>query len=615
MSLPDSRVSASNPAAPAGSAHRLGVGLEHASVNGTIATAAAGTTVTNTATIAMPSGIGNGGTTSSSIDTTISNFTDIEITSEPVTVTPGTSGTVTATVHNIGPADAAETATATLTYPDGVTASDLDPRCIDNGDGTATCTIPAETLTNGATTDLAFTAALPADTPTGTTLTGSAAVDYPLDNDTSDNTADLTVNAGDAATDFDITASDASTVVPGETGTVTFTLRNNGPSTSVTDTTATLRTPPAATWDTAGQPAECTATADRELTCTVPAGVAPGAGTDLTLAYTVDPNALESTVTGTGLVDNAADAAAVNDAAEWAIAIAAPAADLRIDKTAATGTVTPGDRFDYTLTVHNDGPSTAVDATVTDTLPGQLTFVSATGTGTTCDVSGQTVTCASAALAPGTHTITLTAQVDPAYTGTGTDLPNSATVAAATADPDTANNTSGTANPDVGDAAADLALTKQTTTETPIAPGETFTYLLEAANNGPSTATGAIVTDDLPSALAFVASESGCTGTAGEYGGTVTCDAGSLAVGDNVAFLVVVELDPAYSGTGSDAAVTNTASIGANEVNAGNDSGCATVTVDHLASDLSMAGTVTGGPGFGGGPPSFGGMTIATAFE
>ncbi|MEV3936825.1 ricin-type beta-trefoil lectin domain protein [Glycomyces sp. NPDC049804] len=561
-------------------------------ISGTVATAAAGTTVTNAATVTMPAGIG-GRSVTGSADTTVTDFTDLAATSAPVTLAPGTSGTVTTTVRNEDLTNAAGAATVTLDFPDGVTVSDLDARCTDNGDGTATCTIPAATLTAGASTDLAFTAALPADTATGTVFTGSAAIGYALDDDAGDNTADLTVTAGDPVVDFGISASDAETVVPGETGTVTFTLSNSGPSTTDTTTTATLRAPPAATWD-GGQPAECTATADRELTCTLPAGAAPGSETELTLAYTVDAAAQEGTAAGTGLVHNDHDTTTANDTAEWQIAIAPPAADLRIDKTAANGSVTPGDQFDYTLTVHNDGPSSAVDATVTDALPPQLTYVAATGTGATCEASGQTVTCAYASIAPGTRTITLTAQIDPAYTGTGTDLPNSAAATASTADPDTANNTSGTVNPAVGAAAADLALTKQTTTGAPVAPGETFTYLLEAANSGPSTATGAIVTDDLPAALAFVSSESGCTGTAGEYGGSVTCAPGTIAVGGEVELLVTVQLDPAYTGTGSDAAVTNTAAIGADtsDPDAGNNAPAAGLpggTVAAGRADLSVA--------------------------
>ncbi|MFC3494660.1 isopeptide-forming domain-containing fimbrial protein [Glycomyces rhizosphaerae] len=561
-------------------------------IRGTPATAAAGTTLTNTAAITMPSGITNRGAASASIDTPVSTLIDIEIESDPIDITPGTSGTVKTTVKNNGPDNAAEAATVTLDYPDGLTVSNLDQRCTDNGDRTATCTVAA--LGQGASTELAYTAAVPADADPGTTLSGLATLSYDHDSDNGDNTAEMRVLAADAVADFDIAASAVAAIVPGESGTVTFTTTNNGPSTSPSDATVTLRTPADVNWDAAGLPTGCAATSDNELACTIPAGVEPGTETDLTLTYTADPTAAAGAGAGTALVAGAADDNAANDAAEWQIDIAAASADLGVDKAAPADTVSPGDEFSYTLTVDNAGPSTAADTTLTDTLPAQLTFVSATGTGTTCDLSGQTVTCTYAQLAPGTHTVTLTVRVDAAYTGTGSDLPNSAAVTAVTADPDTSNNTSGTVQPAIGDPAADLALTKRTTADTPVAPGETFTYLLDMANNGPSAATGAVVTDTLPSALAFVSSDSGCTGTAGAYGGTVTCSVGTLGAADEAALLVTVRLDPAYAGTGSDGAVTSAATAGSDiaDPDGANSTGTASLPGGAVAAaraDLSVS--------------------------
>ncbi|WP_307814458.1 ricin-type beta-trefoil lectin domain protein [Glycomyces sp. YM15] len=530
-------------------------------IDGTVETAAAGTTLTNTATLTMPSGLANSGGASASVDTVVNALTNLEIASEPIDLTPGTEGAVTATVRNTGPAATVGAVTVTFGFPPGLPVSNLDPRCTDDGNLTATCTLDG--LEEGASTEFGYTAAVPADTASGTVFSGSATLSYDLDSDPAGNTIDMLVNTGDAVTDFGITASDASTVTPGLNGAVTFTVTNHGPSTSASDTTVTLRAPTGAAWDTGSLPVGCTASSGTDLTCLIAAGAAPGAATDLGLDYIVDANAASGIATGTARVVSAEDGEATDDAAEWQIDIAAASADLGILKTAPVDAVRPGDQFSYTLTVDNAGPSTAAGVTVADTLPAQLAFVSATGDGATCSLSGQTVTCAYAQLAPGARSITLTVRVDAAYTGTGTDLPNRATVSADTADPDASDNDSGIVTPDVGEAVADLVLSKQTTTDTPIAPGETFTYLIGVANDGPSTATGAVVTDTLPSALGFVASDSGCVGTAGEYGGTVTCAAGTLGAGDEADLLVTVRLDPAYVGTGADAAVTNSAVVSA----------------------------------------------------
>ncbi|MEU6250992.1 isopeptide-forming domain-containing fimbrial protein [Glycomyces sp. NPDC047010] len=528
-------------------------------ITGTVARSASGTTVTNTATIAMPSGLTNGGTASASAATTVRALTDITVASDPVTIAPGASGTVTATVRNAGPADAAENTTATVTFPTGVTITDLDSRCTDNGNGTATCTIPAATLRNGASTGITFTATVPADAATGTQYTGKAEVSYKLDSDTTNNTADLVVNTGAADSDFGITASGPQTVVPGENGTVTFTVANHGPSVSVSAATVTLTAPDQAVFS-GTLPDGCVLeSGNRRVTCTVAAGTAVNSATDFALQYTVDPGAAAGTITGTGRVANADDHNAANDTADWTATVAAASADLAITKEGPADTVRPGETFDYTLTITNNGPSTAVNAAVTDVLADQLAFVSADG----CTASGQTVTCAIASFPPGTRTLTITVRLDAAYTGTGADLPNSATIGADTPDPDESNNRSGTVTPGVGDPAADLAITKRTSDDTPVAPGETFTYTLHTANLGPSAATGARITDTLPSALAFASSDTGCTGTAGEYGGTVACDLGTIAAGAGTDSHVTVRLDPSYTGTGTDAAATNTATVAA----------------------------------------------------
>ena len=49
--------------------------------------------------------------------------------------------------------------------------------------------------------------------------------------------------------------------------------------------------------------------------------------------------------------------------------------------------------IDYVLTVNNAGPSDAANLTVTDSLPAGTTFVSASGTGWTCNFASPTVTC------------------------------------------------------------------------------------------------------------------------------------------------------------------------------------------------------------------------------
>ena len=95
---------------------------------------------------------------------------------------------------------------------------------------------------------------------------------------------------------------------------------------------------------------------------------------------------------------------------------------------------------EYVIGVRNDGPSMATDVVVTDTLPEGMTPRPVAG----CTITGSTVSCALASVAPGaTGSITVTADVDPNL-AVGTELTDVATIgsdAAGFDDPDPANNT------------------------------------------------------------------------------------------------------------------------------------------------------------------------------
>ncbi len=114
-----------------------------------------------------------------------------------------------------------------------------------------------------------------------------------------------------------------------------------------------------------------------------------------------------------------------------------PGADLALTQSNNAGgsALLIGNTFEKTLTVTNNGPSTATAITVTDTLPPQLTFVSST-----CGAvaTGQTVTYTIPSIANGSaNNCVLTVRVASAGT-----ITNTATITSSTpADPTAANNT------------------------------------------------------------------------------------------------------------------------------------------------------------------------------
>jgi uncharacterized repeat protein (TIGR01451 family) len=115
------------------------------------------------------------------------------------------------------------------------------------------------------------------------------------------------------------------------------------------------------------------------------------------------------------------------------ISVTVNGADVAITKTGPP-VVTEGHNLTWTLTARNNGPATATAVTVSDPLPANTTFVSASAG---CSFAGGTVTCSAGTLNPGqTRTFTITALAGSA----GGSITNTAGVSAHQFDPVYANN-------------------------------------------------------------------------------------------------------------------------------------------------------------------------------
>src|SRR5207244_908954 len=150
----------------------------------------------------------------------------------------------------------------------------------------------------------------------------------------------------------------------------------------------------------------------------------------------------------------------------------------------------------------NNGPSTASNVAVVDTLPAGVTFVSADNGGT--ESAGIVTWPAAASLANGaslTYTVTVTAPA------AGTLL-NVARADAATADPDSSNNNGSAAANRVTttvDQIADLSVSKSGPAS--VTALGSITYTIVTTNNGPSAASNVAVTDTLPAGVSFVSAD------------------------------------------------------------------------------------------------------------
>jgi uncharacterized repeat protein (TIGR01451 family) len=181
------------------------------------------------------------------------------------------------------------------------------------------------------------------------------------------------------------------------------------------------------------------------------------------------------------------------------------AADLAITKTDSPDPVTTGSNVTYTIVVTNTGPADAQSVVVTDNLPGTVSFVSCSSTGSgVCNGTGNNRTITFSTLTNGaSETITLVAT---ANGSPGSTITNTSTVASVTPDSDPTNSSSTTTtNLQAPPPEADLSVAKTVDTATPVV-GQDIVFTITLNNGGPSTATAVQVTDLLPSGLLFLSS-------------------------------------------------------------------------------------------------------------
>jgi uncharacterized repeat protein (TIGR01451 family) len=235
-------------------------------------------------------------------------------------------------------------------------------------------------------------------------------------------------------------------------------------------------------------------------------------------------------------------------------------ADLAVQKSDSPDPVQIGHELTYTITVTNNGVLPATGVTLTDTLPAEVNFVSASSG---CTHANGTVTCGLGNLAKDTSA-TVTIKVTPTAVG---KITNKATVKANEIDLDLSNNTA-TAETAV-QPGPDLSVEKSDSPD-PVQIGHELTYTIVVTNKGTPQATGVTLTDTLPAEVNFVSASSGCT----HANGTVTCDLGNLA--KDTSATVTIKVTPTAVGK-----ITNKATVKANEIDPdpGNNMATAETTV------------------------------------
>ncbi|MEO5618881.1 MAG: hypothetical protein ABIS67_14025, partial [Candidatus Eisenbacteria bacterium] len=248
------------------------------------------------------------------------------------------------------------------------------------------------------------------------------------------------------------------------------------------------------------------------------------------------------------------------------------------------GSFVVGTNGAYTLAIANVGlTTTQAGATVVDTLPAGLTFVSGSGSGWTFGVSGQIVTCTKELpLAAGdTSRCDLTVVVGPAA------LPGVTNVATASTVGDS-NGANDRATDFTAVVAVDLAIDKSHAGDFTVASSGTYTLTVTNPGTAPTFGTITVV-DTLPVGLTYV-SGNGAGWSCSASGQVVTCThTGPLASGgSSVITLTVAVGNPAVP------AVVNRAHIAtAGDLVAANDVDSDPTTVNGLP-DLAIDKSHTG---------------------
>ncbi|MEV5966546.1 hypothetical protein AB0L70_32560 [Kribbella sp. NPDC051952] len=502
-------------------------------------------------------------------------------TASPDPVVAGQTITFKLTVTNAGPSDA-----------QGVRVDDDVPAEVTGASATATggatCTAPGgrvhctlATLAAGDSFVVTVTGTVAAATPPGSVVnTATAGSRTPEDPTDSDNTATSTTTVV-AQADLSVTKSAPETVVAGNELTYQLTVRNAGPSDAVgavvTDTLPAGTTFVRGT----GPGGACTqgpALSEPAVTCPI-GQVEPGGDATADIVVKVSPDQPAGT-----LVNNATAGSQTPDpddknnsgSAETKVTTSA---DLSIIKTVKPSPLVAGSEGVYTLTVHNDGPSTAQAVTVADTLPAGLSVLEATSADGTCTVSGAAVSCTLGTMSAGGNAVVLIrVAVAAAQTAAVT---NAGSVSSSTSDPDPGNN-SDSITTEV-DRVADLEVIKTSDDQSVVAGGG-VTYRLTVVNHGPSDATAVEVADNLPTGLTLSTVDPS-QGTCATSGQAISCPLGTIASGSTATVVVKAALDPAYAAT----TLANTATAISPVMDPDDSNNSSTVTVPVTTSaDVSV---------------------------
>ena len=301
--------------------------------------------------------------------------------------------------------------------------------------------------------------------------------------------------------------------------------------------------------------------------------ISAGATSTINITATVNSGTGNTTITNTtsAASGDQSDPTTVGDDLSETINVVS--ADLVTTNTVNSSNVNIGDTVTYTLTVTNNGPSAATSITLIDKLPTGVTYVSDTSSGAYVSTSGIWTI---GTLANGaSKSINILATVDASSGGKTITNVISQTASATQADTTTASDDlSSSFNVISNDLITNLTVDKASPNE-----GDTIIYTLTVKNNGPSTATGVSITDNLPTGVRYVSHNT--------VNGTFNSGAGIWSIGNlTKSSLATLTISATVNNGTAGTTITNTtlsASADYKDPNTANNTSSASITVGNSA--------------------------------
>ena len=356
---------------------------------------------------------------------------------------------------------------------------------------------------------------------------------------TQSNLAMITVNCPDLS--LAKTAAN-SPVNAGDNASFTLTVKNASTSGAAYGVMLQDQLPPVAIGWT-DDSADCSIDPNGLLSCTV-GSLAPQGTFSVTVSGQTTPaqcGALSNSAT-TSATNEAASAFA-NNTASASITVNCP--DIHVVKTPDGAGINAGDEAAFTMVVSNTGTGDAYKVTLTDMLPGGLSW---TDDSDACDINAGVLNCAWDSISAGASAnVTVSAPSGAAQCG---ELENTASAGA----PNESESAGGN-NRDSGSIAVacpDIDVVKTAVNDS-INPGEDAAFAIAISNAGPGTAYGIVLTDVLPAGLTWtVDNDSNCE----IVSNTLTCQWKALPAGQHLDVGLSAPTTTAQCGT-----LTNSASI------------------------------------------------------